>query len=88
MSDLTKITPPNDLSEADLTTVFDHIYRRLAQYRNTAQLYAQNEYGLSSQCEQEKAYTRDNFVEELDRWTQELLRDAYFVCKEPGGGMY
>lgn len=86
MGDLSKITPPKDLSQADLTAIFSHICRRLAQYRNTAELYAQIEYGLSTLGEQRKATTRDNFIEEIDRWAQELLKEVWFACKEPGGG--
>lgn len=86
MSDLTKITPPKDLSKDDLHAIFTHLFRRLAVHRNNAELYGLAEYNLSSLPEKSKARRRDAFNDEIQRWAQDLLQTIWVVCKEPGGG--
>ncbi|OCH95558.1 DUF726-domain-containing protein [Obba rivulosa] len=84
MGDLTKLTPPKELSDEACSIVFQYIYRRLASYRNTAELYAMAEYALSSQPERLKSRIRDEFIEEMNNWAQDLLKHAWLACREPG----
>ncbi|CAL1704744.1 unnamed protein product [Somion occarium] len=81
-SDLTKIVPPKELDETARSTIFLYFMRRLASHRNSAELYAYNEYGFSMSADGAKA--RDAFVIELDHWAQELLKNAWNACQEPG----
>lgn len=86
MSDLTQVTPPKELTETDRLTIFEHVFRRLAAYRNAAKFYAGAEYGLSTRPQEEKAQTKKQFLDELDSWAQELVQHVWFACQEPGGG--
>ncbi|KAH9854179.1 DUF726-domain-containing protein [Lenzites betulinus] len=83
-SDLTKVTPPKELSEADNQAVFERLSRRLASFRNTAELYANAEdYAVNTK----KAFeTKDAFVDALNEWAQETLKNVWLACREPGGG--
>ncbi|KAI0928718.1 hypothetical protein AcW2_004640 [Taiwanofungus camphoratus] len=84
MSDLTKVTPPTELNEAECFAVFQHVFRRLAAYRNTAVLYASAEYSFSALPEEQKTYIRNSSVEEVNEWAQELLKHVWIACREPG----
>ncbi|KAH9952222.1 DUF726-domain-containing protein [Amylocystis lapponica] len=86
MSDLIKLTPPKELDQDACLTIFQHLFRRLAAYRNTVELYALAEYNLSISPEEMKACVRDEFGEEVNRWAHELLKHAWIACHEPGGG--
>lgn len=85
MAALTKLTPPKDLTEKDRDTVFQHFFCRLASHRNSAELYANAEYGLSHLEEAKKLKLRDVFVSEINSWAKTLLEKAWIVCQEPGG---
>ncbi|TFY64872.1 hypothetical protein EVJ58_g2335 [Rhodofomes roseus] len=84
MSDLTKVTPPKELTEAEQHAIFQHVFRRLAAHRNTAELYAVAEYTFSTKSQEQKDYIRDSFLEHLDRWGQDLLKHVWYACQEPG----
>ncbi|KAI0064563.1 DUF726-domain-containing protein [Artomyces pyxidatus] len=89
MGDLTKIIPPASLSDADRLTIFNHVFRRLAATRNTAELYAMAEgdvSGRSSPPESNSSGTMALFVLEVDLWVQSILSAAWIACREPGGG--
>ncbi|EMD38549.1 hypothetical protein CERSUDRAFT_94077 [Gelatoporia subvermispora B] len=86
MGDLAKLTPPKELGDDACSVVFQHIYRRLASYRNTAELYAIAECSLSSQPEQRRSRIRDDFMQQINKWAQELLKHAWLACREPGPG--
>ncbi|KAI0374855.1 DUF726-domain-containing protein [Pilatotrama ljubarskyi] len=83
-SDLTRVAPPKELSDADCRAVFDRLSRRLANFRNTAELYASTEaYSVNTQA----AFTlKDAFVKALNDWAQETLKNIWLACREPGGG--
>ncbi|KAI0637008.1 DUF726-domain-containing protein [Trametes polyzona] len=83
-SDLTKVTPPKELSDAEYPAIFQRFSRRLAGFRNTAELYATNEaFTINS----DDAYSKkDAFVETLNDWAQETLKNIWLACREPGGG--
>ncbi|KAF5373629.1 hypothetical protein D9758_000644 [Tetrapyrgos nigripes] len=82
---LAEVTPPSQLTESDRRNVFEHLYRRLAVTRNTAELYALTEYNLSTLPEPEKTKRKEQFVRELNKWAQELLKAAWMVCGDPKG---
>lgn len=86
MSDLSQVTPPKELTEADRLVIFEHVFRRLAAHRNTARFYAGAEYGLSARPQQEKARMKEQFLVELNSWAQELVNHVWIACQEPGGG--
>ncbi|CDO68313.1 hypothetical protein BN946_scf184799.g40 [Trametes cinnabarina] len=83
-SDLTKVAPPKELSDADCQVVFQRLSRRLASFRNTADLYATMEANLTNT--EASGRTKDAFVEALNNWTQETLNHIWYACREPGGG--
>ncbi|KAG7447934.1 DUF726-domain-containing protein [Guyanagaster necrorhizus] len=82
---LAQLTPPKQLTQQERQTVFQHIFRRLAAYRNTAELYALTEYSLSSLPESTKSDRRNSFNKGLNAWAQQLLEHAWVVCGEPEG---
>lgn len=84
--DLTKITPPTDLRAPELRAIFEHVFRRLASHRNTAEIYAMNEYALSGRDEVAMQSIREAHVAELNRWAQEILGHTWIACQEPDGG--
>ncbi|TFY77078.1 hypothetical protein EWM64_g6935 [Hericium alpestre] len=86
MADLAKLTTPQELTEAERLTIFDHVFRRLAGHYHTAELYALAEYFNSSQREAEKAKIQNAYTGEIRRWGQALLETTWIACKEPGGG--
>ncbi|KAI9064399.1 DUF726-domain-containing protein, partial [Trametes sanguinea] len=83
-SDLTKIAPPKELSDADCRAVYQRLYRRLASFRNTAELYATMEANPANTAT--SVQTRDDFVDALNSWAQETLNIIWYACREPGGG--
>lgn len=73
-----------DLGEWERETVFLYVFRRLAAYRNTIELYALTEAALlpPSRCFNE-------FSQALNEWGQSTLENAWVACQEPGeGGEY
>ncbi|KAK0503424.1 DUF726-domain-containing protein [Armillaria luteobubalina] len=84
-SDLAQLTPPKQLTQQERNTVFQHIFRRLADYRNTAELYALAEYSLSPLPEKAKSDRRNTFNKTLNTWAQQLLEHAWIACGEPDG---
>ncbi|KZT11351.1 DUF726-domain-containing protein [Laetiporus sulphureus 93-53] len=86
MSDLTRIAPPSHLSEAQRRAVFEKVFRHLAAYRNTSELYAVAEYSLSTLPDDEKEDIRRLFVIQVTQWGQDLLKHIWMACSEPGEG--
>lgn len=92
MADIAKLTPPQDLSETDRRTIFEHLFRRLAVYRHSVELYARveeyhNSPPNSRALTDQATATRENFMREIDAWGQTLLENAWVACQEPGGGV-
>ena len=83
MGDLLNITPPKELTEQERDAVFQHLFRRLAHHRNTFEIYALAESGYA---ELNGTNTPKGVVKHLDRWSQDLLNNAWTACQEPGGG--
>jgi len=77
-----------DHSERECKTAFLYIFRRLAAYRNTTELYALTEAALlqsdTSGCYDD--ITTLEFSQALNTWGQSLLENAWVACQEPGGG--
>ncbi|KAI0044832.1 DUF726-domain-containing protein [Auriscalpium vulgare] len=88
MSDanLIHLVPPAELSDADNLTIFQHIFRRLAAHRNTVELYAEAEAAYSDPQDTAHVDLKEDFVREVDVWSQSLLSATWVACKEPGGG--
>ncbi|KAJ3905025.1 DUF726-domain-containing protein [Lentinula edodes] len=82
---LEKIAPPTDLTDSDQNTLFQYLYRRLAAYRNAAELHALAEYQLSALPEENKQKIKHQFSQTLNEWAQELVDKAYMVCGQPDG---
>ncbi|KAI0807342.1 hypothetical protein C8Q74DRAFT_1227158 [Fomes fomentarius] len=83
-SDLTKVTPPKELTNEDCAVIFKRLSRKLASFRNTAQLYASTE--ADAAHSNGSSETRDELVDAIDAWAQETLKNIWLACREPGGG--
>ncbi len=81
MADLAFIVPPRDLHDDGRLVVFHYISCRLASHRNAAYLFAETERILTPSEDHIQAYKT-----ELDHWVQELHREVWVACQEPGGG--
>lgn len=76
-AELTKVIPPEGLDESQRLAAFNHFFRRLASHRDAFELYALADVSLFQSAEQTSI---------IDKWAQELLRNAWAACQEPGGG--
>ena len=85
-SGLAQITPPKELLQHDSDIIFEHFFRRLAAYRNTAVLFSELEANFSSASEKDTAKTKERSIEALNSWAQKLLEHAYLVCGQPEKG--
>lgn len=74
MNTLADIAPPPDLRREDKQIVFEHLFRHLAVYTNTARLYA-----VGESCE-------IKFSEQIDIWANDLLKNAWAACDESDKG--
>ncbi|KAL1743960.1 DUF726-domain-containing protein [Schizophyllum fasciatum] len=74
-----------ELSEDELDNIFQHIFRRLAAYRNEALMYAELECMLASGSESTKSQRKDAFGDSIDRWAQTIVDQAWIAChpKQP-----
>ncbi|KZT26413.1 DUF726-domain-containing protein [Neolentinus lepideus HHB14362 ss-1] len=87
MSDLTQVTPPKELSDEDRIIIFKHVFHRLADHRNTLELYAIAEHGLLPLPDASaKEKTRDDHIHEINNWAQQLVQHTWTACQEPEGG--
>ena len=85
MADITKITPlRRDLTDVERLTVFEYFYRRLADHRNLATIYADFDHKHSNSSQKDKH--RDEFTREINIWANALLKHAWAACDEPGAG--
>jgi hypothetical protein len=83
-ADLNTVVPPAELSDLERLTIFQHFFRRLAAHRNQFELYALAETGYIQQ--EGRTGPQKAVLKELDHWAQQLLKDAFVACHEPGGG--
>ena len=83
-SDLTKVAPPKELTDDQYAAVFKRLSRHLAAFRNRTELYSSTDTHIL----QDGQFTneKDEFLEAVDKWTQETLRYIWLACREPGGG--
>ncbi|RDX56805.1 DUF726-domain-containing protein [Lentinus brumalis] len=58
--------------------------QRLAGFRNTAELYASAEANAANSKRANEV--KDEFVQALDHWAQETLKNIWLACRESGGG--
>lgn len=86
MGDVTKLAPPKDLSDNERRNVFEHIFRRLASHRHTAEAYALSEQFASSASPEDAEKVRNDYMHEIDSWASSVLEAAWAACGEPGGG--
>ncbi|KAF7294835.1 hypothetical protein MIND_01021400 [Mycena indigotica] len=77
--DLSRLTPPQGLSEHERETIFTHLFRRLASFRNTLFLYSSQDQTLSPEA-------RHAHETSIQQWAQGLIEVAFVICGEPGGG--
>ncbi|KAI0336499.1 DUF726-domain-containing protein [Cubamyces sp. BRFM 1775] len=83
-SDLTKVAPPKELSNEECRAVYQRLSRRLASFRNSAELSANMEAALVNT---DGAFRgKEAFVDALNAWAQETLKHIWYACREPGGG--
>ncbi|KAI0748091.1 DUF726-domain-containing protein [Daedaleopsis nitida] len=83
-SDLTKVAPPKELTDEQCAAILRRLSRNLAGLRNTAELYATTEADLSKN--KKSTQIKDAFVEAMDSWAQDTLKNIWLACREPGGG--
>jgi len=79
-SHLEKITPPKDLTIEQKATLFQHIFRNLAKYRNTVALYSILECSVASGGNRNAITAQREFENEINKWAQSLLETAWVVC--------
>ena len=84
--DLTQVAPPKKLTEEQCTAVLQRLERKLAGFRNTAELYAIAEAGADD-SRKKSTESLDEFVQAMNDWAQQTLKNAWLACREPGGGM-
>ncbi|OJT06136.1 hypothetical protein TRAPUB_3071 [Trametes pubescens] len=82
-SDLTKVTPSKDLTDSQCHATFQRLQRRLAAFRNTAELHAAAESAFVNT--RAAIATKDAFVEALNTWAEETQKNIWLACREPGG---
>ena len=83
-TDLEKLTPPKDLEQEQRRVIFEHIYRRLAIHRNDVERYVINE---SFACPKDgRDKIREEFVEQVNKWANDLLENVWMACSEPASG--
>ncbi|EIW85078.1 DUF726-domain-containing protein [Coniophora puteana RWD-64-598 SS2] len=75
----------NGLSDADREIVFSHIFRHLASYRNVAEVYILTEHDLQLGQNWDRRAT-DEANDELNKWAQNFLHQAWIVCKDQEQG--
>jgi len=75
---LQRLFPAQAFSEQTRETTFNYILRKLATYRNRAEIYAS--------AEEDTDHADFKIV--LNQWAQDLLQHAWVVCDCPGGGSY
>lgn len=85
-SDLTKVTPPKELTNEDCAVILKRLSRKLASFRNTAELYASTEADATHHSNS-SSETKVELVDAIDAWAQETLKNIWLACREPGGGM-
>ncbi|KAI0670416.1 DUF726-domain-containing protein [Trametes maxima] len=83
-SDLTRVAPPKELSNTQCQAVFQRLERRLAGFRNTAELHGTIEAAFTNTGE--SSNVQEAYVRALNDWAQETLRNIWLACREPGGG--
>ncbi|KAF8506363.1 DUF726-domain-containing protein [Hysterangium stoloniferum] len=80
MEDITAIAPlKHELTDVECLIVFEYFSRRLVDHRNLAVAYADAEQSCSK-----NEQLRIEYVQEVDRWANEMLRQAWAACDEPG----
>jgi hypothetical protein len=79
-TDLEKITPPRELTAREKDTIFQHFFRHLAAFRNTYDIYARRECDMSELAEGPSEMRRDEIIQSLNQWAQDLTYKAWIVC--------
>ena len=87
-TDLEKITPPKSLTDEQKGVVFQHFFRRLADYRNFAVLYGTLECSLAAGNDEDALKKQDEFESEISRWAQQLLEKAWIACNGDDTGVF
>jgi hypothetical protein len=76
-----------DLSEREREIIFQYLFRRLAAYRNTTELYALTEAALLRSSDNGSSDSKTfEFSQALNAWGQSILENTWVTCQEPGGG--
>lgn len=83
MADLLKLTPPKEMSAQDKINLFQHIFRRLAAYRNKFELYIRAEYAYRGDSESIDEKQLADFQHHLNDWAQTLAESAWIACQGP-----
>ncbi|KAF8587400.1 DUF726-domain-containing protein [Ramaria rubella] len=78
-----KVVFSQELSDVERSTIFKYFYRRLADHRNLAAVYANSEHKYSKSSQKDKQI--NEFTREVYQWTDDLLKQAWVACDCPGG---
>lgn len=81
MANILKITPPRELTDVERLTIFEYFFRRLADHRNLALIYADSDRRQSNLAQRDQR--RDEFAREINNWAIALLRNAWAACDKP-----
>ncbi|KZT37981.1 DUF726-domain-containing protein [Sistotremastrum suecicum HHB10207 ss-3] len=84
MSDLAKIVPPKELDQQGRNIIFEHVFRRLATYRNGHTLYAAAEQGEVLEMGDTGRDLQSPFEKTIDEWANALLKHVWAACDQEG----
>jgi hypothetical protein len=82
------LVSPEDLTQEEKATIFQHFIFRLGSFRNTAQRYAGSEWAMSTLSDAEKTERREQFERGINDWAQTLLEKAWIVCQKSESGSH
>ncbi|KAF7323080.1 hypothetical protein HMN09_00088100 [Mycena chlorophos] len=76
--DLSRLAPPQNLTDDERSTLFLWLFRRIATFRNTKYLYAEQDPTLSDP-------SRREYELHLQQWADSIVSVAFSINGEPGG---
>lgn len=85
-ADLTQIIPPTNLEQSVRDDLFESYYRKLARFRNDRLRFSEVEESLkNSKKEKEPIDAEPEFGEELDTWSNGILKSVWSILDLQGG---
>jgi hypothetical protein len=78
----------SNLTREEQVATFEHIFRRLAQHRNTVELWVNAEHDANESPLSHRQSKTEELMKEIDSWANALAQNAWLECnlKESGKG--